>query len=83
MKTKKTYVAPDDGFILSSQPKDQQYHIVVKSLWSGAWLLGSIYDSSSTICVDFGKLLKLLVFQFTCMKNRYFSNSVYLLGKIK
>lgn len=32
MKTKKTYVAPDDGFILSSQPKDQQYHIVVKSL---------------------------------------------------
>lgn len=52
-------------------------------VWSGARLLGSIYDSSPAVCVNLGKLLKLLVLQLTCLKNRYFNKSVYLLGKIK
>ena len=45
MKTKKKDIPPDYGFIPTSQPKNWQYHRGVKSLWSGAWLLGSIYDS--------------------------------------
>ena len=38
---------------------------------------------TSTICVNFDELLKLFVFQFTCLKDRYFNNNVYLLEKIK
>lgn len=62
------YISPDYRFIPRFLAPYWQYHKVVKSLQSGAGLLGSIYDSTSTICVDLAKLLKLFVFQFTCLK---------------
>lgn len=78
MKTKKMKVPLDYHFIPSSQPSNWQYHFVVKNLQSGVRMLDLIYDSIPTMCVDLGKLLKLLVLQFTCLKNRYFNNMLLL-----
>lgn len=82
MKTQKMYIPLDYFLFPVSSPKVGSLEQRLRA-WSGARLPGSIDDSTPAVCANSGKLFKLFVLRCTCLKNRYFSKSVYLLGKIK